>query len=208
MEYLFDKRVLILDQDDVTCGRSVQPFCPCPWEPVSRYVKTRLSYRDLQINGIEAIERAEIVVYASLYKDKLNYVIEKARGLHDQKLSFRLLEDLIDFCTKELNITAASPKKRTGMDLFWEWMRASQFLSKHDFSYVDPNSSVINPNGVIYMGREMEERDIPKIMLIGYMLQFIKTRETYQGQRITFLVDSTIESYPTLEDLINRYITE
>ena len=205
MEYLFDKRVLILGQDDLICEKSTRLLCPYPWESYSRYVKRRLSYKDIQINGIEAIERAEIVVYASVYNNKLHYLIEKARGLHDQKLSFRLLEDLIEFCTKELNVTATPPKEKTGMDLFWEWMDTTGKVTRHFYCSIAPDTVIIKPDGVLQLGKHLAKKDVPKQLLIGHMMEFIKFKKTESNR---FFIDSTSDSYTALEDLINHYITD
>ena len=58
------------------------------------------------------------------------------------------------------------------MDKFWIWMRNKSRLSTHELSYVDKTSFVIHHNGVIYKGANHDYKDLPKQMLIGYMMEY------------------------------------
>ena len=58
------------------------------------------------------------------------------------------------------------------MDKFWIWMKNKAILSTHELSYVDKNWFVINHKGVIYKGANHDYKDLPKQILIGYMLEY------------------------------------
>jgi len=59
------------------------------------------------------------------------------------------------------------------MKKFWDWMAKKSILSNHELSYVEKDSFVIHANGVIYKGSEHDYSDLPKTMLIGFMIEYM-----------------------------------
>lgn len=59
------------------------------------------------------------------------------------------------------------------MKKFWDWMIKKARLSTHELSYVEKDSFVISAEGVIYKGSAHDYFDLPKQMLIGYMIEYM-----------------------------------
>jgi hypothetical protein len=90
------------------------------------------------------------------------------------------------------------------MNKFFNWLRYEKsIVSTHILSYVDTRAFVIEQNGVIYSGADTTIKELPKQMLVGYMIEYL------QDNKVDFEISSSknwniTEVLKVLEDKINQ----
>jgi hypothetical protein len=87
------------------------------------------------------------------------------------------------------------------MKLFYKWL-SEKFTSSHELSYVDEKDFVVNHNsGIIYKGVKSKLSDLPKRLILGYMIDYMI--ETDGG--VSLNIHTNIDDlYNWLEKKINE----
>jgi hypothetical protein len=64
------------------------------------------------------------------------------------------------------------------MDKFYNWLQHKKgVISSHELSYVPEDEFVVHDNGVIYFGKKCTFESFPKILMIGYMIEYLIEKE-------------------------------
>jgi hypothetical protein len=90
------------------------------------------------------------------------------------------------------------------MKRFWEWMRDKALLSTHELSAT--SSILISEKGVIYKdnrNNKTYEEQLPKQMLIGYMIEYIREHGRFIGMVSNKGFETIEEYYNRLKNFIN-----